>query len=632
MQDHGQQESPVTDTLDAVSVTALAERPLSPVKSLSGSSLRSLSSHSVADAIRYFAGVQVKDYGGIGGLKTVNVRSLGARHTGIFYDGIKIENAQNGQVDLGKYSLDNLEELSVYNAQKSGTLQSASEYASSASVYLRTRVPTFENGPTNLTARMRYGSFSTLNPSVRIEHRHKRAALTAEAMFLHTDGDYRFSIHNPYEDTTARRANGDVEAVRAEFGLFARPANGDLQARAYFYSSERGLPGPVVRRLSEQYASRDRQWDRNAFVQASYKKTGDRIAYQLNSKAGRDLLIYESDPDRNPAAVYVRNEYIQRSIHLSSAVAWYPNEHISANLAVDGSLTGLDSDAAGIGRVRRTELKSALAVSARAAGFSAQGSLLHSLVRDSGTAALSRLTPTLLAGWSKGKLSFRAFHKTIFRTPTLNELYYTQTGYVKLKPEYCIQWNLGGDAVLADGKTFSSKLSADFYLNRIEDKIVAMPGRSQFRWSMVNFGLVKGCGAELSSDSRLRFNKTEASLLLNYSCERARDYSFPDSHWYGGQIPYTPWHSASAVLALSTRHWRAHLSCLYTGKRYRASDNTRDNLLDPWSTVDAAIVYLINSTWELGVDINNILNQSYEVISRYPMPGTNILFKITITV
>lgn len=86
---------------------------------LSGKLLEGLSTHSVADAIRYFSGVQIKDYGGVGGVKTVNIRSMGSHHVGVFYDGIQLGNAQNGQIDLGKYSLDNMETVSVYAGQKS---------------------------------------------------------------------------------------------------------------------------------------------------------------------------------------------------------------------------------------------------------------------------------------------------------------------------------------------------------------------------------------------------------------------------------------------------------------------------------------------------------------------------------
>ena len=100
-------ETPV-DTLGEVVVTAERIREIVPAQRLSGQQLQRLSSNSIADALRYFSGVQIKDYGGIGGLKTVNVRSLGSQHVGVFYDGIQISNAQNGTVDLGKFSMDNM--------------------------------------------------------------------------------------------------------------------------------------------------------------------------------------------------------------------------------------------------------------------------------------------------------------------------------------------------------------------------------------------------------------------------------------------------------------------------------------------------------------------------------------------
>ena len=102
--------------LNEVEVTARRrEEPVIPVQTLSGARLEGLSTQSVADAARYFSGVQIKDYGGVGGMKTIDVRSMGTNHLGVFYDGIEIGNAQNGTVDLGKFSMDNIEELALYN-------------------------------------------------------------------------------------------------------------------------------------------------------------------------------------------------------------------------------------------------------------------------------------------------------------------------------------------------------------------------------------------------------------------------------------------------------------------------------------------------------------------------------------
>src|ERR1700744_1877687 len=68
---------------------ALIDTSGTPVQQLKGRELERFNSLSVADAVRYFSGVQLKDYGGVGGLKTINVRSLGSNHTAVFYDGIE---------------------------------------------------------------------------------------------------------------------------------------------------------------------------------------------------------------------------------------------------------------------------------------------------------------------------------------------------------------------------------------------------------------------------------------------------------------------------------------------------------------------------------------------------------------
>ena len=110
--------------------------------------LKKMNALSVADAIRYFSGVQIKDYGGVGGIKTVNIRSMGTNHMGVYYNGIQLGNAQNGQIDLGKYSLENIEEIQLYNGQKSDIWQSAREFGAAGSIYLTTRRPRFTEGKT----------------------------------------------------------------------------------------------------------------------------------------------------------------------------------------------------------------------------------------------------------------------------------------------------------------------------------------------------------------------------------------------------------------------------------------------------------------------------------------------------
>ena len=156
----------ITDTvhrIDAIVTTAQRRAPETvPAQVLAGQELKRLNVVSVADAIRYFSGIQIKDYGGVGGLKTVNIRSMGTQHVGVFYDGVQLGNAQNGQIDLGRFSMDNMEAISVYNGQKSNIFQSAKDFASAGAVYSRSR-PARSVRPTPL----RCGSTASTTNSTR---------------------------------------------------------------------------------------------------------------------------------------------------------------------------------------------------------------------------------------------------------------------------------------------------------------------------------------------------------------------------------------------------------------------------------------------------------------------------------
>ena len=55
-------------------VVATAQRNQTPHQTMLRAQLEGIASGSIADALKYMEGVQIKDYGGLGGQKTVNVR------------------------------------------------------------------------------------------------------------------------------------------------------------------------------------------------------------------------------------------------------------------------------------------------------------------------------------------------------------------------------------------------------------------------------------------------------------------------------------------------------------------------------------------------------------------------------
>ena len=408
-----------------------------PAQVLDGERLQRLGAHSVADAIRYFSGVQIKDYGGIGGLKTINVRGMGTQHVGVFYDGIQLGNAQNGQIDLGRYSLDNMAAVTLYNGQKSSGVQSAKDYASASAVYLRTRTPEFRDGKRrNLKLTLKGGSFGTVNPSVLYEQRlGERISNSLNAEFLYTTGRYKFSyVKADGYDTTAVRQNGDVRALRIEEGLFGRIPNGNWRVKAYFYDSERGYPGAFVREEPGKFRHEDRQWDSNFFLQGSFFKSfGDRHRLSVNAKYAYDYLHYLSDPRLDVTTMYVNNHYYQQEVYLSAAHELALFKWWDLNLATDLQYNTLAADLVNFVYPSRLTSLTALAATFRFGKATVQGSLLYTFVKDfarePGAEAGEKnvFTPTLVAQYKPFRetdFALRAFYKRIFRMPTLNDLYY----------------------------------------------------------------------------------------------------------------------------------------------------------------------------------------------------------------
>lgn len=647
------------DSVKLNEVTVSARRTFSeviPAQTLGGDRIEALRSQNVADALRYFSGVQIKDYGGVGGVKTVDMRSMGTNHMGVFYDGIQLGNAQNGQIDLGRFSLDNLEAIDMYNGQKSDIFQSAKDYGSAGTLYLRSRRPSFDDGErwkANVT--FRTGSFGLVNPSLRFDYKiSERVTATASAEYTYATGRYKFRYRRLYTDhtvawdTTAIRRNGGVNALRAEAGLYGTMRRGYWQGKIYYYDSSRGIPGAIVNNV---WKNSQHQWDRNLFVQGRVNKAFSRLySLQVNAKYARDYMRY-LNPDTT--LMWLDNEFCQHEVYVSAANRISPTEWLDLNAAVDWQWNALSSNMANFARPVRNTLLGALAASVSRGGLRAQTSLLYTFVADRAdagsrrrTATLNRVSPAVFLSYLfPCDVTLRAFYKQAFRMPTFNDLYYTDIGNAALRPENATQFNVGTTAHRDFASTWFNALdlTVDGYYNRVTNKIIAVPkGNGQYRWMMMNIGKVRILGVDVAAT--LRFTIARNLYLngrLNYTFQRAMDYSDPSdtrpggAGTYKGQIAYIPRHSGSVAGNLVWRRAELNYSFIYVGERYHNSSNIRENYEPAWYTHDVSASYRIplsgrRQSWlKLGLEVNNPFNQQYEVIQNYPMPGRN--FKAILT-
>ncbi len=631
---------------EVVVTQQLTYREVIPHQSLKGEALQRLSSLSVADALRYFSGVQLKDYGGVGGLKTVNVRSMGSHHVGVFYDGVEIGNAQNGVVDLGQFSLDNVEEVSLYNGQKSAIFQPATEFGNAGSVYIRTRRPKFSEGEhRHLRILTRAASSDMLRISSLWEERISASLCSSlNAEVLSSSGKYKFRYRRKNADgsvaydTTAVRQNGDIWAVRLEGNLHGLFNGGGWALKGYTYHSQRGIPGAIV---SNVWRRGERQGDHNSFVQLSGQKA---ISSSFSTRWLAKYAYYNTHyVNRDSTTRHVDNRYRQQEVYLSSSNVVELLPGWSASLSYDFRFNTLRADLPLFAYPHRFTNLMSVATAYNHRRFSIQASLLGNSIKDHARTLVSRkstqtLTPALfmnVAPWSAVPMTVRAYAKKSFRMPTFNDLFYTDMGNAALNPESAIQYNIGVTySTLSQPRSTRVSLSMDAYYNTVHDKIVAYPKGQQFRWTMLNLGRVhiKGMDVEAQVIQQLT-PMWRLDVRAQYTYQDARDVTNPTDTYYHHQIPYVPWHSGSLVVGVASDCWTLDYSFIYVGKRYNQQENIRYNFMQPWYTNDVHGSYTFKwgkKRCRLTAEVNNLLDQDYDVILNYPMPKRNYAVGLTV--
>ena len=633
-------QNPTDSIKELHEVTVTSKQPVRTIatsQTLSGADLQALSTTSVADALKYFAGVQIKDYGGLGGLKTINVRSLGAQHVGVYVDGIRLTNAQNGTVDLGKFSLSSMETVSLYNANRLDYCQSASEYASGATVYLQTKRPTHDS----LSVQLRNASFHTWMAKVNGQFSWKGWQGFVDGEYCTSRGDYPFRYHSEYEDTVGHRANSDIRYGRVEAALF----KDGFSSHIYYYDSERGCPGGIVRRLSDKYTNVGREWDRDFFVQASYQKRFfEKVLFKANTKYANEYLRYCTDYPENQNTARVNNHYRQQDAYGALCAAYMPWDWLSLSSSYDIRYSILKADLKRFDDVKRVDQKLVFAAQMKWNGIQAAVSALHQRYSDwtfvhAGAAdPIDKWTPAVSLAYTFQGITVRGWYKEIFRAPTLNDLYYTQVGNRNLKPEDTKQLNLGleyhwDNRQRTTGSRFwQFDAQADIYRNKIENRIVCLPLKGTYTWSMMNYGKTFCRGLNATLKGHYHTKQWNFSLLSSITWQRDVDRTDPtDEDMYDKPICYSPTFSSGITGIAGWRSLQFTTSYLYVGERMWSKADLED-ILEPYHNIDMKLSYTHNIkkvSLGLCLEVCDVLDIQYEHIPRYPMPGRN--YKLTLS-
>ncbi len=669
----------VIHTLQRVDVVAVrhtdAVRATVPVQHIDRDAMTRMGMHSMTDALKHMAGLSVRDYGGAGGMKTVSVRGIGARHTAVVYDGIALSDCQTGEIDLSRYSLDHLSSVSLVIGDDDNIFQPARNQAAAATLRLVTEcqsntVTEYQGGkefvdrdvtllPSHFVTLLNVGSFGLVNPSFRLDLPSLLGkdggwlSFSAIGEFFHADNDYPFTLQNITLTTRERRTNSRMNTWHGELNAdWQLNANNILSGKVYYYGSNRRLPGIVHYYTNENH---ERLCDVNAFGQLRFRSTLTyRLALLVNAKYNWSHTDYQN---RTPGSGIGDAKYWQREAYGSASLLYAPTSWLSLDYALDVQENSLNStlslyDA----HPHRTLLLQCLAAKAQWQRLTlvARGLYHLSWSRSSNSSSTSSssgssretsssyssLAPSLSASYQllPGKEFYlRLMGKQIFRLPTFNELYFYHIGASALRPERASQfdvgvtWESGGRL---SGATSASplhlSLTADMYVNRVTDKIVAVPF-NMFVWRIMNLDRATIVGADVVGDVSWRLSNSHMlALNANYSWQRAMNSTVRVSPIYHFQLPYVPQHSLCATLSWENPWVCASVTNSVQSCRWTTVEHTEGTRMPGFGVTDLSFWRSFSlPTWvsrsgapiTLRFTMQNLFDRQYAIVAHYPMPG-----------
>lgn len=614
-------------------------RTVAPTQVLDAVDIENQGALQLSDAVRQMAGVTLKDYGGVGGMKTVSARGLGSQFSTVTIDGVAVNDAQNGQVDLGRYLLGNAAYVSLSHGREQGSLLSARAMAAGNVLNLETAEPSFFLAErTNLKVGMEMGSFGMLSPTALWEQKWGRRLKTSLwANYLKSDGDYPFTLYytpdHQGHTSRERRLHSAMHMLTADANLFYTIDSANrLTGKVHYMRGHHQLPGPV--QLYTQTVSAEQTAEEVAFAQLKWN--AERGRWRLQS-VGKLQSLYDlwEDSAANTPTGYQFNAYRQREAYLSVSASRPLGGGWDVDLAADGALSHLLNNKAHCNDVHRSMLMGAAALRYALGPLKAELHAVATMVADRmpdmvSAPSYGRLTPYAGVAYSPSeRTTLRLFYKETYRVPNFGELYFFPEDTLphSLRPERARQLNLGLTH-MSDGPFAAWNGTVDAYYNRVDDKIIAVPGRSMFLWTMINEGKVDILGVDATAQLQI----SSLSMQVSYGFAHAVVRTDPDNPaTYGAQIPYTPRHSGGASLRWELPWVNLGASAMVVGHRYSDNQNSPASRLPAYCDLGLSADRRIDLRWgemRVQVQVLNLLDMQYEVVRSYPMMGRNYRLSI----
>ncbi|CAN5386160.1 TonB-dependent receptor [soil metagenome] len=567
---------------------------------LDSSNFAKLLNANLADQLNREGNLFIKSYGS-GSLSTIALRGTGAAHSALLWNGLQICSPMHGLYDLSllpTFLLDNI------TLQYGGSSSSGGNGAVGGAIHLNSDAGSEKKIGVKILSG--FGSYGFLQNGISM-HLAKNKLFTT-TRFYSVAAVNHYSYINPEGNlTTLKNSSYRQNAVSHDLRYGSKDNNFNLHL--WYLNNKRKIPPHMLAASSAQ-----EQEDHSFRAATEWYRHKDRWQWALRSGYSTEYLRYK-DP-----ATDLDEKSNSRSFQSDGDLNW--NMQNGWTFGTQISLLHSEAQASGYPEWKQlNQLNQVVQSTYHRKHLEVNTNLKFGFYNGNALPLLPSLGMLLNISKATG---VRMNIASIYRIPTLNDLYWRPGGNPDLKPEH------GTSSAVSlfskyEKSNLSLKAEAGVFYSKLKEVLVWLPA-SDGVYHVYNIQEVisKGVEGNLSAAWSKKDFHISVTISPQYNLSTIEKTAPQFNAVIGKQLIYTPKVLFKSRSEIKYKSWSLLYDQGYTGYRYVTSDESQ--WLKPFAVTD------ISLGWEKKIGaidltflftIKNALDKSYQVIAWRAMPGRN---------
>ncbi|MCK5781345.1 MAG: TonB-dependent receptor [Flavobacteriales bacterium] len=579
------------------------------VETLDKNLLKTFSGNSVADALSAGSGVNIKSYGP-GGLSSISIRGGGSYHTAILWNGINLQSPMNGGLNLSSIPMDLIGDISL---QYGGSGSLAGSGAAFGVLRLSSSSGLRKENTAFLSSSV--GSYSNYRLALGSNFYIKNSLFSIKGFYQSSENDFEFVNTAKFGSPTEKQSN----SAYSQYGIIVDNKttvgeNTTFLASLFFNNYDKD----IQTLMSDYTPSEANQVDNNLLVTAIFKYSKNRLNINFKNAYIGAKLHFTDPMSPDPESKSASSSFISE---LESN--YFTSENQNLYTAINYTYENADSGGYSSNPSRnRLSFIAAYKFSHLWDKVNIALSLRQELID-------SNFNPLQYSIGVDGNIvSFLDFNFNfgkVYRIPTMNDLYWRETGFAVGNPDLIDESGYSSDFGLTQtigGDFIDIKFGQSIFYNYINNLII-WAQLDNGKWKPLNKNIGKSKGLELSVDFSSRIFGSKIGIKESYTYTDASTSDDEGGSWQ--KQVYTPTHNSNTNLWWEYKNLRSDFSLNYYSDR---NIDNAGNTLEGYSIGDFSVSYFFDLkkiNIQITAKANNLWNTQYQVTSGYAMPLRNYM-------